>query len=297
MISNADNKEHFLKNELLNVIINEKGAELASLKSNGNEYIWQANPKFWARHAPILFPIVGRLIDNEFTYHGKSYNMKQHGFARDSDFELIDTTNNSIAFELLSSEKSKEIFPFDFRLQVVYTVVQKSLKIEYTVINASEKNDLYFSIGAHPAFNCPFEPGHHKNEYQLIFDASLAPGSENILDGLRTSETSKVFEQRGELMLHKKIFDNDALIFNPNPFSKITFVHEPSQKEYLSVAFKNYPYLGIWSSNGDAPFVCIEPWQGITDHKDHNKEFSQKEGVIKLLPNKTFNCEFTIEVL
>ena len=96
--------------------------------------------------------------------------------------------------------------------------------------------------------------------------------------------------------IDENIFDNDALIFNPNPFSKVTFVHVPSQKEYLSVTFKNYPYLGIWSSNKDAPFVCIEPWHGITDHKGHNKNLSQKEGILKLLPNEIFNCEFMIEV-
>ena len=297
MVNNSTKKEYSLKNSYLNLVVKQNGAELSSLRTANREYIWQADAQFWGRHAPILFPIVGRLIDHEYSYNGRNYAMNQHGFARDNDFKVIDKTINSIVFELASTEKFKEMFPFDFKLQVKYTLVEKSLKIEYIVINPSENDDLYFSIGAHPAFNCPFEAGHLRNEYQLVFDKELEAESQNIHEGLRVNETTKVFEQSGKLMLHKSVFDNDALIFNPNPFSKVTFVHEPSQKEYLSVTFKNYPYLGIWSSNKDAPFVCIEPWHGITDHKSHNKNLSQKEGVIRLFPNKVFNCEFTIEVL
>ncbi len=297
MTSNATYNGHFLKNNYLTITVNEKGAELSSIKSKDCEYIWQADPEFWGRHAPILFPIVGRLIDHEYSYQGKTYSMKQHGFARDSDFKLVDKSENCIVLELTATEKSRSIFPFDFKLHVKYTLIDRSLVISYTIINPSKNDDLYFSIGAHPAFNCPFETGHLRNEYQLIFDKQVAPESQNILDGLRINETTKVFEQNGKLDLHNNIFENDALIFNPNPFSKVTFVHQPTQKEYLSVTFKNYPYLGIWSSSRDTPFVCIEPWHGITDHKKHNKELSKKEGIIKLLPHKIFSCEFKIDVL
>lgn len=297
MISNNNATKHVLENKHLSIKVQTRGAELASVKSSDKEYIWQANPDFWARHAPILFPIVGRLIDNEYIYQGKKYSMKQHGFARDNDFELIKKSNNSITLELTETQISKEIFPFVFKLQVKYTLVDTVLKIEYTVMNPSQNEDLYFSIGAHPAFNCPFEPEHQRNEYQLIFDKEVQQESENILSGFRTSETAKVFQQNGKLILDKTIFDNDALIFNPNPFSKVVFVHEPTQKKYLSVTFNNYPFLGIWSSHKDAPFICIEPWHGITDHKSHTKELSEKEGIVRLVPDEIFHCEFAIEVL
>ncbi|MBJ2175404.1 aldose 1-epimerase family protein [Aureibaculum sp. A20] len=293
----SNKKKYVLKNNYLTLTVKKNGAEMVSLKKDNTEYVWQANTQFWARHAPILFPIVGRLIDNEYLYKGQHYSMNQHGFARDSDFEVIDKTDNSICLELSSTEKLKKIYPFNFKLQVAYTLEDRSLRTEYTIINPSKNDDLYFSIGAHPAFNCPFEKGHSRNEYQLIFDKQLAPESDVIEDGLRCTKTSKVFEEKGLLTIHNSLFDNDAIIFNPNPFSKVTFVHKPSQKAYMSVSFTNYPYLGIWSSNQDAPFVCIEPWHGITDHKDHNKELPQKEGVIKLVANEKFSCEFTVEVL
>ena len=289
-------QKHILNNDFLKVIVNEKGAELSSLSTSEREYIWQANPDFWARHAPILFPVVGRLIDHEYFYKNKAYTMHQHGFARDSNFKVIESKTTHMVLELNANDKTKKLFPFDFKLQVTYTLVQSSVRVEYRILNPSEHEDLYFSIGAHPAFNCPFESEHHRNEYQLVFDRALEPESETIVEGFRVSETTKVFEHKGKLMVNDSIFDNDALIFNPNPFSKVSFIHEPSQKEYLSVVFKNFPYLGIWSSGKEAPFLCIEPWHGITDHKKHTKELSQKEGIIRLLPGKTFSCEFTIEV-
>ncbi|MDY7396808.1 aldose 1-epimerase family protein [Aureibaculum sp. 2210JD6-5] len=289
--------EYVLKNKFLTLVVKAKGAEMTSLRTENREYVWQADPEFWPRHAPILFPIVGRLVDHEYTYNGKTYAMKQHGFARDNDFKMIDRTENSITFEQVATEKSKEIYPFDFVLQVKYTLSEKSLITKYVVKNPLENEDLYFSIGAHPAFNCPFEEGQARNEYELIFDKALAPESEDKTKGLRINKTNKVFEEKGKITLHDSIFNNDALIFNPNPFSKVTFVHKLTQKKYLSISFKNYPYLGIWSPNETSPFVCIEPWHGITDSEDHNKELKEKEGIIKLMPNNTFNCEFIVEVL
>ena len=297
MTSNTKPNRHVLRNNEVEIVVNNKGAELTSLKTSDREYIWQANPEFWSRHAPILFPIVGRLIDHEFIYDKKVYSMNQHGFARDSDFNLVDKTENSIVFELVDNKKTKENFPFEFSLQVKYTLLQKSLITEYTVKNPSLNEDLYFSIGAHPAFNCPFEAEHHRNEYQLVFDKELAPEAENIIEGLLVETATNVFGESGKLTIHDAIFDKDALIFKPNPFSKVTFVHEPTQKAYFSVSFKNYPYLGIWSSHQEAPFVCIEPWHGITDVKNHNKLLNEKEGIINLPPQNSFSCSYTMEVL
>jgi galactose mutarotase-like enzyme len=287
---------HTLKNHVLTVAIKTTGAELASIKSNGLEYVWQADPEVWPRHAPILFPIVGPLNDHEYKFMGKVYKMPQHGFARDHDFVVIEKTPTNIVFEQRATESSKSIYPFDFVLQVRYTLKEKSLITEYSVSNPSETEDLYFSIGAHPAFNAPFEENQKRNEYELIFDTVLPPTSLDKMDELITDNYS-VLNEAGVISLADNIFDKGALIFNPNPFSKVSFVHKPTQKAYMSVLFKNYPYLGIWSMNNAAKFVCIEPWHGIKDSKNHNKEFTQKEGVKKLVARENFSCSFTVDIL
>ena len=286
-----------LANKHLTATIKTKGAELASLKTETLEYIWQANPKVWPRHSPILFPIVGRLVDHEFTYNGETYKMKQHGFARDFDFKVIKHSSSSITFEQTSTKVSKTIYPFDFILQVTYTLIDNSLTIKYDVKNPSDTKNLYFSIVAHPAFNCPLEPNQKRNEYQLVFDKELSPKAHLNSNGLYEDDTVSVFNEKGVMELPDTIFDKNSLTFNPNPFSKVTLVHKPTKKKYVRVSFNNFPYLGIWSTDNKSKFVCIEPWYGIADRKDHNKDITQKEGIIKLEPNKNFECSFSIDVL
>ncbi len=304
IVENLDKKEkplkttprHTLKNEQLTVTIKTKGAELVGLKTDALEYIWQADSTIWGKHAPLLFPIVGRLIDHEYTYNGKIYTMKQHGFARDNDFKVVDKTENSILFEQRATTKSKEVYPFDFVLQVKHVLSGTKLTTEYTVENPSTTKDLYFSIGAHPAFRCPFEEGQKRSDYQLVFDKKIAPKGQINNKGLFEGDTLSVFNEKGIITISDSLFDHDSFAFNPNPFSKVAFVHKPTQKKYLSVSFKNFPYLGVWSKKNAAPFVCIEPWHGIADRKNHNKDFTQKEGVEKLVPQGVFSCSFTIEI-
>lgn len=287
---------YFLKNKYLNVTIDAKGAELTSIRTDQLEYMWQADPQFWGRHAPILFPIVGRLVDHEYVYKGKTYSMSQHGFARNHDFKLIAKTENSITLELTATDESKEIYPFDFVLQVKYTLSERKLTTEYKVFNPSNKDNLYFSIGAHPAFNCPFEAGQKRSDYQLVFDKKTAPQALLHVNGLYEGGLCSVVKPEGTIDISDDLFDNDSFTFSPNPFSKVTFEHKSSQKNYLSVAFENYPFLAIWSKSDTSPFVCIEPWHGIADRKDHDKEFTQKEGIKKLPPKGEFSCSFVVEV-
>lgn len=288
---------HLLQNDFISATFKTKGAELVSLKSDATEYIWQADPKVWGKHAPILFPIIGKLKDDEYTYHEKKYVMQKHGFSRHNNFKVVEKTATSILFEQRTTPAIKKTYPFEFILQVVYRLTENSLQTEYRVKNPSNKEELYFSIGAHPAFSCPFEAGQKRSEYQLIFDKKAAPKSQSIVDGLYTNKEVQHFTEDGILSLPDTLFNDDALTFNPNPFSKVTFVHQPTQKKYLSVTFKNYPYLGIWSMNNASRFICIEPWHGIADAVNTNKEFAKKEGIIKLPPNEEFSCDFLIEIL
>ncbi|WP_452224012.1 aldose 1-epimerase family protein [Lacinutrix chionoecetis] len=288
---------HTISNDNLKVSIKTKGAELTSIKVDTTEYLWQGNPEFWNRQSPILFPIVGRLKDHEYTYNGKTYKMPQHGFARDNEFHVVAKSKNSITFEQIATETSKAIYPFDFVLQIQYVIHDKTLAVNYLVKNPSAKDDLYFSIGAHPAFNCPIEKGQKRSEYQLVFDTDAMPKTQDKDDGLYKDQWTQYFKEPGILELPNTVFDEGSLTFNPNPFSKVTFVHKPTNKQYLSVTFKDFPYLGIWSINNKSPFVCIEPWFGIADHVNHNKDYKRKEGVLKLAPNKTFTSSYTIEIL
>lgn len=287
-------QSYTISNGILTVSILSKGAELSSLKTKTMEYLWQANPEYWPRHAPILFPIVGPLKDGEYIYKNKKYTMAQHGFARDYDFKVIEKHKNSIVLEQKATDETKEIYPFNYTLQVHYTLKNKQLKVEYVVKNPSS-DVMYFSIGAHPAFNCPFEAGQKRSDYQLVFDKKLSPKNKDKDGSFYVEKYDAVFNEPGILDLPDSRFDDGSLCFNPNPFSKVTFVHKPSGKKYLSVAFKNYPYLGIWSA-GHSPFVCIEPWQGIADNANHDKDFTKKEGILKLDPGKIFTCSFTVEV-
>jgi len=272
------------------------GAELSSIKKDDLEYLWQADVKCWGRHAPILFPIVGRLLDDEYNYKGVTYSMGQHGFARDQDFKVVKKTTNSMTFELVSDEDLYQVYPFDFVLQVKYTLVDATLQVEYLVKNPSTHDDLLFSIGAHPAFSCPIEKGQNRAEYQLKFDLETAPVAYLAENAYYNGETVEVISPNGVLNLSDTLFDRGSLTFRPNSFAKAALIHRPSGKEYLSMSFENYPYLAIWSKDQWSPFVCIEPWHGIADHINHNKELSQKTGVIRLTPEKQFMCSYKIEI-
>lgn len=298
---NLNSEMHSISNDTLTVSVKTKGAELTSIRHNEKEYLWQGNPEFWKHQSPVLFPIVGRLVDHEYIYQDKTYPMNFHGFAWKNNFKLIEKSSNSLTFELTSSDELKEIYPFDFILHIKYTLKGKSLNVEYEVKNLSKKEGLYFSIGAHPAFNCPIEADHKREDYQLVFDTDAMPKSQDKKSGLFINKYTQYFEEPGILKLQDTTFNNGALVFNPNPFNKATLIHEPSQTKYLSMTFKNFPYLGIWSAKNNnekiAPLVCIEPWYGVADFENHDKHIIKKTGINNLEPNDVFNCSFTIEIL
>lgn len=288
--------KHTLYNDHLKVILLTKGAELASIQAADIEYIWQADSSIWGRHSPILFPIVGRLVDHEYDYLGQTYTMGQHGFARDAHFEVVHKTSSSIIFQLQANKNTKASYPFDFVLQISYTLQEKSIQVAYDVKNPSKKKSLYFSIGAHPAFSCPFEKGQKRSDFSLIFDKKIAPPVLIHDDGLYKGKTIQAMKP-GVMKLTDDIFNDDSLTFSPNPFSKVTFRHLPSQKDYLSISFPNFPYLAIWSKKNVPPYVCIEPWYGIADSADHNKDFTKKEGIIQLDPIQNFHAFYDIDIL
>ncbi|MEN0051723.1 MAG: aldose 1-epimerase family protein, partial [Bacteroidota bacterium] len=176
-----------IQNDRIEVGIKQKGAELASIinKATGQEYMWEADSSYWGRHSSILFPIVGRVNNDQFQIAGQSYDMKQHGFARNTAFKIVDQTNESITFELSSDAETLELFPYHFKLQAQYHLEGKTLYITYRVHNQDVKT-IYFSLGAHPAFKCPLQEGEARSDYQLVFEKSETVHRHLIENGLRT---------------------------------------------------------------------------------------------------------------
>ena len=286
-----------VSNDTLLVSIKSFGAELSSIQHNKKEYLWQGDSTYWHEQSPLLFPIVGKLKDDNYTYNGKTYNMKFHGFARKQQFQVLEKTKKSISFQLEDNEQTQQVYPFDFDLHVKYTLKNNILNVEYLVKNPSTTEDLYFSIGAHPGFKCPLENNQERNEYQLVFDTNAKPLSHDKKGGLFNRDITQYFQEEGVLKLTDTTFNRGALVFKTNPFAKATLVHKSTGKAYLSVSFKGFPYLGIWSArNANAPFVCIEPWYGLADYDSYDKELTKKEGVQKLEANSTFKASYQIEI-
>jgi galactose mutarotase-like enzyme len=279
-----------ISNSNLTAQIKHLGAELFSLKSNQNEeYIWEGKPVFWGKHSPILFPIVGSLKNNAYQYDGKEYHLSRHGFAREMKFELIEKTVESATFSLVSTIETKKVYPFDFELQICYSLEENKLNIDYKVIN---KNDLTmpFAIGAHPAFalNGNFE------EYSLEFQQKENLNYFLLEENLISNSSNEILLKNRQLDLNYQLFENDALVFKTLQSKAITILKNANP--LLKVNFSDFPNLGIWTVQ-NAEFLCIEPWFGYSDTLDKYDDFSKKEGIQLLEKNEVFNSNFNIEIL
>lgn len=267
----------------------EKGAELISLKDiSGREFIWEGNPEFWGKHAPVLFPIVGTLKNNSYNYKNADYSLSRHGFARDQQFSVVQHSENEIVFSLSDSEETFKMYPFSFELQVIYTLEHNSLKIQYKVINKSE-TELPFSLGAHPAFALPgnFE------DYSLKFDSTENLQYHLLENDLISEKTAALKLHKNELLLSYELFENDALVFKSVPTKKVTILENGKPK--IKVDFSDFPDLGIWTKPG-ARFICIEPWFGFSDNASANGNLLDKTGIQILDSGKTFKTQFSIEL-
>ena len=285
-----------IKNEHIKVKIKSFGAELNSLQKIDEdlEYIWQGDSKYWNRHSPILFPIVGRLKNDSYTYQNQKYNMTQHGFARDKEFEVIKNEADFMEFRLKSDEKTLEIYPFSFELYLSYKLEKNSLIVSYKVINKSD-DKMLFSIGAHPAFNWTLKEDEKKENYFLEFE-NIKETKRYFLNDkglVYDSVDLKIIDNK--IALNEELFKNDALVFNDSNI-KILTLKNSNNKNFVKLEFKNFPYLGIWSKPSGAPFVCIEPWFGVADEDSSNQNFEDKKGLISLEKNEIFSCFYSIEV-
>ncbi len=284
---------------MLEIESTKHGAELTSIKVNGIERLHQASSvldengkPYWGRHAPILFPIVGKIKNNQTIINGNIYEMTQHGFARDMDFEQIEKNENVHKYILKSNEETLKKFPFKFELIVEYEVKENEVTTKYTVINKDEK-EMLFGLGGHPAFVCNYSNGNYELEFEKEENKI---GFYKLDEGLIKDKPIQSLLENNKIKLNKNIFDEDAIIMKNINSSKIMLRDIISDKNILEFDFEGFPYLAIWSKKG-APFVCIEPWQNHTDSVNSNGLFEEKENILKLAPNGTFECRYKVRFI
>ncbi|EKZ1075983.1 aldose 1-epimerase family protein [Listeria monocytogenes] len=286
-----------LENEVLLVEMKTAGAELTRIfhKDTGLEYLWNADSKSWGRHSPVLFPTVGRLVDDTYLVDGKQYHLGQHGFARDRDFQVIEQTENMVRFELDADEDSLAIYPYKFKLSIIYTIEKNTVAVSYEVENTDNKR-IYFSIGAHPAFHLPLTDGTTFEDYYLDF------GTEENLETLclegpyRSGEIKKIIDEPARyLPLSYDLFKNDALIFEALKQKEMT-IKSDKTPHFVKVSFPEFPFVGVWTAKPGTPFLCIEPWYGIADGAGESVELRDKAGIEHLEPEAVFASEYEITV-
>jgi len=287
---------HHLENENLKVAVISKGAELKSVfdKTTQQELLWQADPAFWRKSSPVLFPIVGTLKDDTYIYNQKKYKLSRHGFARDYNFILYKMSDTQVIFSLESSAETLKIYPFSFRLQIIYTLNHDSLKVEYIVENLSDEEIMYFSLGAHPAFNVGNTPKDF-DDYKLFFNNDPELNASYLNNGLLKADQHTILLNYKTLVLNYKLFENDALVLLNMKSDKITLL-DGDNTNLLTFEFENFPYFGLWTVK-DSGFICLEPWAGFSDFEDHNQQLTDKLGINILHPQESWSGSWIVTIL
>ena len=258
--------------------------------------MWNADPIIWGSYAPNLFPIIGALKEDTFTFDGKKYTLPKHGFVRNNeDITLHEQTKNSLTFKLISNEDLFEKYPFNFEFYITYTLTDNNIEVRHTIKNIDNKT-MYFSVGGHPAFKCPVYENENYDDYFLEFDTieNSKRHMINMENGLISSETKPVFNNSNKLQLTHDLFNEDALVFKDLKSKKIT-LKSNKNGAILSVIYKDFNYMGIWAKP-KGNYVCIEPWLGIADSDTTNQNLKEKEGILSLDANKTFQAAYNIEI-
>ena len=264
-----------IKNEFLSCVINEKGAEIKSLKKGETEYIWCADPKFWGKSAPVLFPMIGSTKDDFYTLNGKTYKMKKHGFLIGKEFTVEEKTESSVTMLYTDSEETLAVYPYEFEFRAIFSLEGESLKVEYKVRNLTGEA-MYFSVGAHEAYATPGGV----EEYDLIF-----PNKEDldtvVLDGpLVTDEFDTYAKGVDVFSIYEKYFDIDTLIFKHLNSKEVTLRNRKTGRS-VKVEYPDCEYIAFWHEPG-AEFLCIEPWSAMPDNVNTDHDLTKKEGIITL---------------
>ncbi len=281
------------KKQFGNIIIEviQKGAELKSIRLGEKEFMWDARPEYWGKTSPVLFPFVGGLKDGKFTYNGKEYKSGRHGFARDNEFELVEEGENFLRFLLKSNKETLKLYPFEFEFFITYEIKGNTVAIVYEVNNLTD-GEMYFSLGAHPAFACNEEIDY--TDFYLEFDKK-EDADLYLLEGMYIKdEPVKYLRNEDKIQLTEKLFEGDALVFNNLKSNTLTLKNNKNN-DFVKVSLTGFPWLGIWAPLG-APFVCIEPWYGVADFVSHNGKIEEKVAINKLEKGENFEAIMEITV-
>jgi galactose mutarotase-like enzyme len=286
-----------LRNGLWSARVSETGAELKSLAavSSGQQYIWNGDPGWWNGSAPVLFPVIGGLKGGEYSYEGRTYKLPSHGFARASEFSVSRSCDDSAELTLVSGPRTRDVYPFDFRLTVAFQLEHAGIAVRYDVTNTG-RGPMYFSIGSHPAFVVPFAGGVREN-YYVLFDQEENVKRWFFKDGIIVAgKTEDVLENGRTLSLPRTAFDQGIMIFK-HPASREFTIANSRNSRAIRVLTEGVTYLGVWSKPGSAPFVCIEPWHGIPDMSDTSGNLVDKEGILRLEPGAAFSTGYRVQIV
>lgn len=290
---------YVLENEFLRVEINPLGAEVSSIKSkkSGIEYLWQGDTEFWKNRATLIFPICGRLFDGYYTYKGNRYEMPLHGFAKISLFSVKEESDTHIDLVLNSNEETRAMYPFDFKLTISYDLEGYTLRTKFTVNNKSEEL-LPFSLGGHPGFNVPFNREESFEDYYIEFACEREVTRLEMVGGVFYSGKDAPYElEDGKIIkLSHELFDNDAIFLNNT--CNTVYLKSRKNKNMLKMVYDDMKHLGFWHTPlKRAPFVCIEPWNGIPSYHGKVDDFSTKNEMIQLKKGKTYSTFFDLSVI
>ncbi len=286
-----------INNDQLKVSVKLLGAEICSVVDckTGKEYIWKADPNYWARQAPVLFPFVGSLKDKKYECKGNTYEMVQHGFARDMEFRLEKETNHELWFSLRSNESTRAIYPYDFQFNIGYRLDGRTLTVMYEVLNPSDET-IYFGLGAHPGFPCNFDEEDYYFRFPNIKNLSsffIDPKSGCRALTPKEVALNKIEEEYAYLKLTKELFEADALIVEQSGIYEVALCK--GEREVVKASF-DAPLFGLWSPAGkNAPFVCIEPWYGRCDRVDSSYDITSKDYINALIKGETFKKSYQLE--
>ncbi len=278
---------HYIENEYLKLGVKSFGCEITSLvsKYSGFEFMWQGNPDVWSGQSPILFPIIGRLIDDKYIFDDKEYSLEKHGFARRNEWQFVTSDGTSMSFKLTDNENTRAMYPFSFELTVTYTLEGKTLKVAHKVTNKGDST-MYFSLGAHPAFNCEIGDKLTFSEKEKLETEKI-----DLVKSLRLPGRFPIPQDGDTVTITEDIFKEDALIISGHKSEYLT-LHSDNNSRKIKFTFGGAPYLGIWAKPG-APYVCIEPWYGVNDSTERKADFSEKDAINTLGTGDGFIFEWT----
>jgi len=275
-------------------IVDTLGAEMVSCKEKNLEYIWQGNPAYWQGHAPVLFPVVCALRNDRTSFGGLPFAIKQHGFARKSEFTVVSVTDDSICLKLLDSPETREQYPFSFGLVIRHQLTGSGFRTTYEVQN-TDSSVLPFAIGGHAGFNCPLVEGENFSDYHVVFDRKEDPAAYLLNDkGLMSPEHKKnVLTEDGTVLpVTADMFAESALVFLHIQSEKVSLLHR-KKGTGIDFLFDHFCNFGIWTPPGkDAPFLCLEPWQGIPSYEDDAWIFEEKADVVFLPAGEIYKAGY-----